>query len=89
MRQNEQQQNNHSLKALGTAIRNRRLDQLMTQQQLASKAYLHRTYITDVENGLRNVSFMTLQKIALALNSILSQLILDAEYILVHDEGQN
>ncbi len=89
MRQSEQQQNNQSLKALGAAIRNRRLDQLMTQQQLGSKADLHRTYITDVENGLRNISFMTLQRISLALDSILSQLIRDAEYILVSDEVHN
>ncbi|MBP7863279.1 helix-turn-helix transcriptional regulator [bacterium] len=58
----------------------------MTQQQLSDGAHLHRTYITDVENGLRNISYLTLQRISFALNFKMSQLILNAEIILVHDE---
>ncbi|QQR59428.1 MAG: helix-turn-helix transcriptional regulator [Candidatus Melainabacteria bacterium] len=86
MRQSKQRQSNQPLKALGAAIRNCRLDQLMTQQQLSDGAHLHRTYITDVENGLRNISYLTLQRISFALNFKMSQLILNAEIILLHEE---
>ena len=86
MRQSKQRQSNQPLKALEAVIRNCRLDRLMTQQQLSDGAHLHRTYITDVENGLRNISYLTLQRISFALNFKMSQLILNAEIILVHDE---
>lgn len=68
-----------ALKSIGEAIRNRRLDLSMTQVELGEAADLHRTYITDVENGLRNFSLATLLRIVVALKVPLSQLILEAE----------
>lgn len=66
---------------LGEAIRNRRIDMLISQDQLGVKAGFHRSYITDLENGRRNLSFITLSKIALALNLRISHLIAEQEKI--------
>ncbi|MBS1998983.1 MAG: helix-turn-helix transcriptional regulator [Cyanobacteria bacterium SZAS LIN-2] len=67
------------LVSLGDAMRNRRIELELTQQEVGQAAQLHRTYVTDVENGVRNISFLTLVKLADALNSPLSQLLHEAE----------
>ena len=79
MRKSKQQRKNIILKSFGVAIRNRRLDQKMTQEELGDAAQLHRTYITDIENGLRNLSFLTMMRLAIALQLPLSGLLLEAE----------
>jgi transcriptional regulator with XRE-family HTH domain len=53
---------------LGIAIRKRRNELNYSQEELAEKSKLHRTYISDVERGNRNVTIITLSKILLALN---------------------
>jgi transcriptional regulator with XRE-family HTH domain len=76
-------QNHHSeafLLSLGDAIRHRRINLYFSQQELGSRAKLHRTYVTDVENGLRNISMITLLRIATALKSRASSLIISAEH---------
>jgi transcriptional regulator with XRE-family HTH domain len=40
----------------------------LTQQELADLADLHRNYILEVEKGSRNLTIITLEKIAQALN---------------------
>lgn len=40
----------------------------ISQEQLALSCGLHRTYISDIERGVRNVSIDNIEKIALALN---------------------
>lgn len=65
--------------AFGEVIRNRRIDLLMTQEALAHSADLHRTYITEVEAGHRNLATLTLLRIAAALDLPLSELIHSAE----------
>jgi len=72
---------------LGDAIRNRRINLLLSQEELGTRAHLHRTYVTDVENGLRNISMITLLRIARALKSNASSPILAAEKA-VHAERQ-
>ena len=79
MRKSKQQQQNFVLKAFGEAIRNRRLDKKLTQEELGDAAQLHRTYITDIENGLRNLSFLTMIRLATALALPLSILFTEAE----------
>lgn len=79
MRKSKQQRKNLILKSFGEAVRNRRLDQKMTQEELGDAAQLHRTYITDIENGLRNLSFLTMMRIAIALKVPLSDLLVEAE----------
>ena len=79
MRKSKQQRKNLILKSFGEAVRNRRLDQKMTQEELGDAAQLHRTYITDIENGLRNLSFLTMMRLAVALQTPLSDLLVEAE----------
>jgi transcriptional regulator with XRE-family HTH domain len=79
MRKTKQQKKNVFLIALGDAVRERRIDLLLTQEGLGVAAGLHRTYVTDIESGKRNVATLTLLRIAEALKLPLSDLILAAE----------
>jgi len=54
-------------KPLGLAIRKRREELRLTQEQLAERAGLHWTFISGVERGIRNISIVKLHHIALAL----------------------
>jgi transcriptional regulator with XRE-family HTH domain len=69
-----------ALKALGEAIRTRRgeIDGL-SQEGLADLAGMHRTYVSEIERGLRNPSFRNLFKLATALEVPLSELVAQAE----------
>jgi transcriptional regulator with XRE-family HTH domain len=69
-----------ALKALGEAIRTRRgeIDGL-SQEGLADLAGMHRTYVSEIERGLRNPSFRNLFKLAAALEVPLSELVAQAE----------
>ena len=51
----------------------------MSQEELADRADIDRTYITSVECGKRNVSIVNIEKIAKALGVTLSKLF-DFEY---------
>jgi transcriptional regulator with XRE-family HTH domain len=53
-------------KALGAALRRFRDDCGLTQEALAAKAGIHRTYLSDVERGLRNPTFDVLEKLLAA-----------------------
>jgi len=55
------------LKALGTRIRDRRTACHLSQEELAARANLHRTYVGGIERGERNVSVRNLAAIAKAL----------------------
>ena len=74
---------------LGKAIRIRRLSLFLSQEQLGTLSNLHRTYITDVENGLRNVSIATLLRITKALNSKPSSTMSAAEDRVTKKHGSN
>ena len=43
-------------KKFGIAVRGQRRQLGFSQEELAERAGLHRTYITDIENGIRNIS---------------------------------
>ena len=61
-------------KKFGAAVRLHR-DQLgISQEELAGRAGLHRTYISDVERGARNVSLESIHRLAEALEVSLSVL---------------
>jgi CheY-like chemotaxis protein/DNA-binding XRE family transcriptional regulator len=65
---------NNVKKQFGAAVRLRR-DQLgISQEELAGRAGLHRTYISDVERGARNVSLESMNRLAAALEVPLSVL---------------
>jgi transcriptional regulator with XRE-family HTH domain len=64
---------------LGDAIRSRRQALGLSQEEVASRAGLHRTYVGDVERGLRNVSLANIAKLASALGCKASELLREAE----------
>src|SRR5882672_11142045 len=51
----------------GTAVRSRRKRLKISQEELAGRAGLHRTYIADIERGARNLSLANIEKLAKAL----------------------
>jgi CheY-like chemotaxis protein len=54
-------------KPFGSAVRKWRGRLGVSQEELAGRAGLHRTYICDVERGARNVSLESIEKLARAL----------------------
>lgn len=63
------------LKMFGQRVRTIRLSKKISQETLAEMANLHRTYISDVERGTRNISLSNAKKIAKALNVNLTDLL--------------
>ena len=55
-------------KQLGEKVKKARTKAGFTQEELANKAGLHRTYIAGIETGRRNISVKSLEKIAKALD---------------------
>ena len=51
----------------GNRVRELRQARGISQEELAFISKLHRTYISDIERGTRNVSLDNINKIALAL----------------------
>ena len=66
-------------RALGTAIRKKRIAFGLSQEAFAGTVELHRTYIGSVERGERNVTFQNLCRIARTLDIKTSELIAHAE----------
>jgi transcriptional regulator with XRE-family HTH domain len=58
----------------GFAVKARREELGLTQEDLADKAGIHRTYLSDVERGSRNICLMNIERMAEALQIKLSQL---------------
>jgi transcriptional regulator with XRE-family HTH domain len=56
------------LKKFGQRLRYLRLKQGLSQEELAERADLHRTYISSVELGKRNVSLKNIEALAHALD---------------------
>lgn len=54
---------------IGQRIRELRLIKGISQEQLALRAELDRTYMTSVENGKRNISIQNIEKIINALET--------------------
>jgi transcriptional regulator with XRE-family HTH domain len=65
--------------ALGEAVRARRRMLGWSQEELAHRAGIHRTYVGGIERGERNVSLTNLVRIARTLGCRLSELIAEAE----------
>lgn len=60
-------------------MRRLRLAKGLSQEELAELADIHRTYVGDVERGVRNISLMNMVKVAAALGVPLSRLIREME----------
>src|SRR5580693_3404921 len=79
----------------GTTIKSKRSELGISQEELADRAGLHRTYVSDVERGTRNVSLISIEKLAQALGLSVWRLFEEAangekkeqlEILLVEDE---
>ena len=64
------------LKSLGKNIRDKRIGLNISQEELAFRADLHRTYIGAVERGEKNITITSLKKITDALKSSISDITL-------------
>lgn len=62
------------LQKYGNVIRNIRHDKNISQETLADLSGLHRTYMSDVELGKRNLSLENIDRIANALDIPLSEI---------------
>ena len=58
----------------GFAVKERREELSLTQEDLAEKARIHRTYLSDVERGSRNLSLINIERLAAALEYRISEL---------------
>ncbi len=52
---------------LARNIKEQRMKAHLSQEELADKCHLHRTYISDIERANRNVSIDNIERIAQAL----------------------
>jgi transcriptional regulator with XRE-family HTH domain len=65
----------------GRAVRSRRLELGISQEELAWRGGVNRSYITDIERGFRNPSLKTIAKLADALQTPLYVLLRDLEML--------
>lgn len=68
------------IRMLGKNIRHERVRQGFSQEDLAEKAGLHRTYIGMVERGERNITLLNYAKIVDALNLAMHDLMKASVY---------
>ncbi|MGG4266188.1 helix-turn-helix domain-containing protein [Peribacillus simplex] len=61
--------NDNNIRLLfGQSLRRIRINKNISQEELGYLCGLHRTYISDIERGTRNVSLENIVKLASALN---------------------
>lgn len=65
---------------VGQRIKTLRTQLGISQEALANKAGIDRTYVTDVENGRRNIAIENLEKLILALNVSLTDFFNSEEF---------
>lgn len=70
--------------AFGTAVREARHALGLSQEELAARCRLHRTYLADVERGERNPSLLSIVRIASGLGVPASALMAAMEDHLKH-----
>jgi len=67
------------LRQLGARLRTLRYKVEISQEELAARAGLHRTYVGGVERGERNVSAVNLVRLAKALGVFPSEMLVDVD----------
>jgi transcriptional regulator with XRE-family HTH domain len=67
--------------ALGLAVKARREELKLTQEQLANDTDLHQRWISNVETGKRNPSYGSLRRLSAGLELSASELLARAEQI--------
>lgn len=63
----------------GERVREIRKEKGLSQEELAHKADLHRTYIGMIERAEKNITLLNIEKIAIALEVKISKLFKDLE----------
>ncbi len=63
----------------GFAVKDRREALGLTQEEFAERAGIHRTYLSDIERGTRNVSLINIERVAQGLALEISELLQLAE----------
>ncbi len=58
----------------GYAVKTLREERDLTQEDLADRTGIHRTYLSDIERGARNVSLVNIERLAAALELSMEQL---------------
>ena len=71
--------NENITRTFGQAVQEVRIDRGLSQEELAAVLGMHRTYVSDVERGVRNTSLVNAKRIARALGVQLAELIEMAE----------
>ena len=66
-------------KSFGSTIRKLRISKGISQETFADLCNLHRTYISDIELGKRNVSLENIERIAIALQVPITKLFEEVE----------
>jgi CheY-like chemotaxis protein/DNA-binding XRE family transcriptional regulator len=66
--------NNGVKSDLGSVIREWRNRIGISQEELAERSGLHRTYVSDIERGMRNVSLENISKLSIALETSIGSL---------------
>ena len=64
----------------GFAVKDRRESLGLTQEEFAERAGIHRTYLSDIERGTRNVSLINFERVATALSLRISELFQTVEH---------
>ena len=60
-------QNSETLIKFGEKVRELRMQRSLSQEQLASIADVHRTYIGMIERAEKNITLLNIEKLAIAL----------------------
>lgn len=71
--------NDEFLRALGKAVAARRRKLGISQEELADRSQLNRTYIGDIERGARNIAVLNLVRLAEGLETTPSELLGELE----------
>ena len=65
--------------SFGAVVRERREKRGFSQEELADRAGLHRTYVSLIERGRRTASIEVVRRVAEALDTSMSKLIAETE----------
>ncbi len=56
-------------------LKKHRLEKMLSQEELADLSGLHRTYVSAVERGIKNISIDNMEKLAKALDADIRELL--------------
>jgi transcriptional regulator with XRE-family HTH domain len=60
---------------VGLNVQNLRRDRQLSQEELAARANVNQSYLSDIERGIRNPSILVLHRIAQALSADIEDLV--------------